>query len=158
MKTLLMTLSTTCLCAHVFASKTYTWNSIPSATEPHAEVSTNVALHVNAERLMEFRLKVTAMNTSSNEVIVAVGNDRNNDGDLSLDEAAFAFCYDCGERKLVNYTTQEVTELAADTISIKRKYFDPGWNLAKVVKRGPGDMGETITETIENLKFEIRLR
>ncbi len=158
MKTLLMTLSTTCLCAHIFASQTYMWASIPSTTEPHAEVSTNVALHVNTERLMEFRLRVAATNTISNEIVVAVGGDANGDGDLSLNEVAFAFCYDCGERKIVNYGTQEIATIAQDTIASRRKDFNPAWDLAKVVKRGPGDMEETITETVENLKFEIRLR
>jgi len=51
-----------------------------------------------------------------------------------------------------------VTDVNATTIAIRRKHFDPSWNVAKVVRRGPGNMGETITETVENLKFEIRLR
>ncbi len=158
MKKLTLTLTTLQLALHACAAGICVWPRLPEASEAHTEVSTNVTLGVNLDRLMAYQLKLEAVNITSNEVIVAVGSDSNGDGDLSLDEAAFAFCYDCGVRSIVNYLTKEVTVIGADTIAIRRRDFDPAWNLAKIIKRGPGEVEETITETVENLKFEIRLR
>ncbi len=131
---------------------------LPAGTLPDTEVATNVAMSVDTEKLREFSLSIAASNITSNEVIVAVGCDENNDGDMSLDEAAFAFGYDCGTRYFVDYGAQSVAEGVGETIKINRKQFDPRWNLAKIVKRGLGDVGESVTETVETVKFVIKLR
>ena len=120
---------------------------------------TNVALRVNVERLDVFSLKLEIDGTgAASEVLVAVGHDADEDGDLSFEETAFVFGCDCGERYLVNHQTGRVFTGLGDTVAVSHRHFDPAWNLAKIVKRGEGAVGETITEMVENKRFSIRIR
>lgn len=141
------------------AAKTITLPQLPDGTLPDTEVTTNIPLRVNAERLDVFSLKVEIEGDgAANEVLVAVGHDADQDGELSFEETAFVFGNDCGERYLVNHQTGRVFTGMGDTVAINHRYFDPTWNLAKIVKRGEGAVGETITEVIENKRFSIRIR
>ena len=141
------------------AAKTITLPQLPDGVLPDTEVTTNIPLRVNAERLDVFSLKIEFEGTSSeSEVLVAVGYDADEDGDLSFEETAFVFGSDCGERYLVNHQTGRVFTGLGDTVAVSHRHFDPAWNLAKVVKRGEGAVGETITETVENKRFSIRIR
>ncbi len=158
MKQTLYILFAACMARGAYAAKVHTLPSLPPSTAPHCEVSTNIPLCVNMDRLRIFSLRIAADNIASNELFVAVGCDGNEDGDLSLDEAVFGVSYDCGTRQLVNYVTQEVTTITQDTIAIKRGDFNPNWNLVKIIKRGRGEIGETISTNEETLKFEIKLR
>ena len=72
---------------------------------PNTEVTTNLPLHVKAERVREFGLTLDAGNCVSNEVLVAIGCDADGNGDLSFEETAFVFGCDCGERYLVDYVS-----------------------------------------------------
>ena len=141
------------------ATKTITLPQLPDGTLPDTEVTTNIPLRVNAERLDVFSLKVEIEGAgAAKEVLVAVGHDADQDGELSFEETAFVFGNDCGERYLVNHQTGRVFAGMGDTVAINHRYFDPTWNLAKIVKRGEGAVGETITEVIENKRFSIRIR
>ena len=137
----------------------YEMPSLQSGTLPNTEVSTNVSLQAcRPEIQQEFSLRLQVGNCSSNEVLVAIGHDADCDGDLSFDETDLVFGYDCGERYLVDYATQRVFDGIGDTIRIKHRRFNPAWDIAKAVKRGEGDMGETITVSVENKAFLIRLQ
>lgn len=136
----------------------YNWPQLPEGALPDTEVSTNVALHVNADRLESFSLRLLADSCDDMEVLVAVGHDADGDGDLSFDEAAFAFGCDCGQRYLADYLAGEVYDGVSNAVCIARSDFDPSWNLAKVVRRGEGTAGEIVTETVENQHFSIRVR
>ena len=141
------------------AAKVYEWPQLPDAALPDTEVVTNVALRVNVERLDVFSLKLEIDGTgAASEVLVAVGHDADENGDLSFEETAFVFGCDCGERYLVNHQTGRVFTGLGDTVAVSYRHFDPGWNLAKVVKRGEGAVGETVTEIVENKRFSIRIR
>ena len=140
------------------AAKEYGWPRLPEGTLPDSEVSTNVALHVNMARLDEFALRIEAYNCASNEVLVAIGHDADEDGDLTFDEAAFVFGIDCGGRYLADYSAGRVADNVGETIRIGHRDFDPAWNLAKVVKRGEGDVDAVVTERIENKRFSIGIR
>lgn len=135
------------------------WPQLPGGALPDTEVVTNIPLRVNAERLDVFSLKleIDGAGTES-EVLVAVGHDADEDGDLSFEETAFVFGSDCGERYLVNHRSGRVFTGMGDTVAINHRYFDPAWNLAKIVKRGEGAVGEMITEIVENKRFSIRIR
>ena len=135
------------------------WPQLPDGALPDTEVVTNIPLRVNAERLDVFSLKleIDGAGTES-EVLVAVGHDADEDGDLSFAETAFVFGMDCGRRYFANYGTEGVFYDVGDTLNIPSRHFDPSWNLAKVVKRGTGPIGEVVTETVENKSFVIRLR
>lgn len=136
----------------------YEWPQLPEGVLPDSEVSTNVTLHVNMSRLNEFALRIEASNCSSNEVMVAIGHDSDEDGDLSFDETAFVFGIDCGSRYLADYADGSVLDDVGETLRIDRGDFDPSWNLAKIVKRGEGDVGEAVTGLIENKRLSIRIR
>ncbi|MBR3922056.1 MAG: hypothetical protein IKJ45_03010 [Kiritimatiellae bacterium] len=141
------------------AAKTITLPQLPDGTLPDTEVTTNIPLRVNAERLDVFSLKLQIEGTgAASEVLVAVGHDADQDGELSFEETAFVFGNDCGERYLVNHQMGRVFTGMVDTVAINHRDFDPTWNLAKIVKRGEGAVGETITEVIENKRFSIRIR
>ena len=109
-------------------------------------------------RLDEFALRIEAANCVSNEVLVAIGHDADEDGDLSFDETAFVFGIDCGSRYLADYAAGRVLDEVGETLRISHRDFDPSWNLAKVVKRGEGEVDAVVTELIENKRFSIRIR
>ena len=140
------------------AAKEYEWPQLPEGTLPDSEVSTNVALHVSAARLEEFALRIEASNCNSNEVLVAVGHDADEDGDLSFAETAFVFGIDCGSRYLADYAAGRVLDDVGETLRISHRDFDPSWNLAKVVKRGEGEVGAVVTECIANKSFSLKIR
>ena len=73
--------------------------SLPEAVRPDAEVSTNIALNVNAARLQTLTLSVEFESCVTNEVLIALGADADLDGDLSVDEAGIVFGCDCGAQK-----------------------------------------------------------
>ena len=132
---------------------------LPSGTLPDTEVSTNVSLRVyRPERPHEFSLRLQASNCSSNEVLVAIGHDADSDGDLSFEETDFVFGCDCGERYLVDYATQRVFDGVGDTICISHRQFNPAWNIAKVIKRGEGDVGEVVTLTVSTKALLLILK
>ena len=109
-------------------------------------------------RLDEFSLCIEASNGVSNEVLVAIGHDADEDGDLSFDETAFVFGIDCGSRYLADYAAGHVLDEVTETLRISHRDFDPSWNIAKVVKRGEGEVDSVVTEGIENKRFSIRIR
>ena len=136
----------------------YAYPQMPDGSLPDTEVSTNVALHVKADRLRAFSLRILAEDCADMEVLVAVGHDADCDGDLSFEEASFAFGCDCGERYFVDYRAGEVYDGVSNTVCIARRDFDPSWNLAKVVRRGEGSAGEIVTEMVDNMRFSVRIR
>ena len=141
------------------AAKTITLPQLPDGALPDTEVVTNIPLRVNAERLDVFSLKLEIDGAGmASEVLVAIGHDADEDGNLSFEETAFVFGSDCGDRYLVNHQTGRVFTGMGDTVAINHRFFNPAWNLAKIVKRGEGAVGETITEVVENKRFSIRIR
>ena len=156
-KLILIALAATSALTHC-AAREYELPQLPEGTLPDSEVSTNVTIHVNMSRLDEFALRIDASNCISNEVLVAVGHDADDDGDLSFDETAFVFGIDCGGRYLADYAARCVSDEVGDALRISNRDFDPSWNLAKVVKRGEGEVDAAVTEIIENKRFSIRIR
>ena len=158
MKKLTVTAMAALLSLAACADKVYEWPQLPDGALPDTEVTTNIPLRVNVERLDVFCLRLQVADTAASEVLVAVGHDADENGDLSEDETAFVFGDDCGERYLVDCQEGIVADVTVDMVSIGHRHFNPVWDLAKVVKRGSGSVGETVAETIENKTFSIRLR
>ena len=126
--------------------------SLPEATFPSAEVSTNFSFAVGAvaNRRLVFTLELQA--SPSNNVEVAIGCDANGNGHLSLDESGLAVGYDCGEWFVRSAEKDAVTsEAVSDTGTFRRVYeirsrhVDPSWNLVKVTRRGFGAANENVT-------------
>ena len=157
-----MLLTTLFAAAHlalmVCTAAEYPLPQLPDGVMPNTEVTTNLLLHVKAERVREFGLTLNAGNCVSNEVLVAIGCDADGNGELSFEETAFVFGCDCGERYLVDYVSGTVDDTVGETVVVGWRSFDPAWNMAKVVKRGAGTVGETIVETVLNKRFDITIR
>lgn len=158
MKKLTVTAMAAVLSLAACAAKVCDWPQLSEGTLPDTEVATNIPLRVNAERLDVFSLRLQVSDETASEVLVAVGHDADENGDLSEDETAFVFGDDCGDRYFVDCQTGSVVDVTNDTVSVGHRYFNPAWNLAKIVKRGSGSVGETVAEIIENKTFSIRLR
>ena len=137
--------------------------SLPEATFPDTEVSTNFSFAVGAvaNRKLVFTLELQA--SPSNNVEVAIGCDADGDGHLSLDESDLTVGYDCGVWFVCSAEKDAVTsEAVFDTGTFRRVYeirsrhVDPSWNLVKVTRRGVGAADESVT--IEPAEFGFALR
>ena len=132
--------------------------SLPETDAPDAEAVTNFPLIVNAERLERLTIAVSLDSCVTNEVLVALGADADNDGDLSMDEAGIVFGCDCGAWYRADLRTGDVEDCSTNAIVIGKREFDPAWNLAKVVRRGFGEIGESVSVDEERVRFDIRIR
>ena len=144
--------------ASAFAGARVVVPSLPEAVTPDAEVSTNIALNVDAARLQTLTLSVEFDSCVTNEVLVAIGADADDDGDLSVDEAAIVFGCDCGAWYRAELRTGEIETATTNALVSGKREFDPAWNLAKVVRRGFGEIGETVSVDVERARFDIRIR
>ena len=147
------------------------WNKgIAYVIPPDTEVMSNVVLRVDYDRLKCFSLKLESNNGATHEVLVAVGNDGNGDGDLSFEETDFVWGMDCGERYLADSRTGKIfyassgfdgmTGFSAegDTLNIPKNGFVPAGNCIKIIKRGAGVIGERLTETQDTFSFCVFVR
>ena len=153
------------LALSAFAGARVIVQSLPKVATPDAEVSTNIALNVDAARLQALTLSVAFESCETNEVLVAIGEDADNDGDLSVDETAIVFGYDCGAWYRADLSTGTASTEGSDpsveatnAVVIGKREFDPAWNLVKVVRRGLGEIGETVEVDEERVRFDIRIR
>ncbi|MBR5549368.1 MAG: hypothetical protein IKU71_06525 [Kiritimatiellae bacterium] len=132
--------------------------SLPEAATPDAEVCTNIALNVDATRLRTLTFSVGFDACETNEVLVAIGADGDNDGDLSLDEAAIVFGCDCGAWYRADLRTGAVETATTNALVIGKGQFVPAWNRLKVVRRGFGEIGENVEVGEDRVRFDIRIR
>ena len=102
----------------VCAAKVCEWPQLPGGTLPDTEITTNIPLRVNVERLDVFSLRLQVVDTNASEVLVAFGHDIDESGDLSVEEASFVFGVDCGERYLVDCQAGIVVDVTNDTLSV----------------------------------------
>ena len=132
--------------------------SLPEAVRPDAEVNTNIALNVNAARLQTLTVSVEFESCETNEVLVALGADADGDGNLSIDEADIVFGCDCGAWYCADLRTGEIETATTNALVIGNRQFDPAWNRLKVVRRGFGEIDESVEKDEERVRFDIRVR
>ena len=149
--------------ASAFAGARMVVPSLPEPDAPDAEVAANFPLTVNAERLERMTVAVSLDSCVTNEVLVAIGADADNDGVLSMDESDIVFGCDCGvwyrtDLRTGTASTEGSPVEATNAIVIGKREFDPAWNLVKVVRRGLGEIGETVEVDEERVRFDIRIR
>ena len=131
---------------------------LPAPSPLDAEVSTNIPLKVNAARIERLSFSIAPGSCATNEVLVAVGHDLDGDGGLSFGEAALVFGCDCGSWYRADLRTGDTSAPATNALVVGKREFDPSWNIAKVVRRGTGDPGETVFIDEEHVRFSIRVR
>ena len=146
------------LALSAFAGARVVVPSLPEAVTPDAEVSTNIELNVNAARLQTLTLSVEFESCVTNEVLIALGADADLDGDLSVDEADIVFGCDCGAWYRADLRTGEIETATTNALVIGKRQFDTAWNRLKVVRRGFGEISETVGVDEERVRFDIRIR
>ena len=138
---------------------------LPAGDLPNTEVSTNIVLAVDATRLEKLLFAFDLADSPSNNLQVAIGQDVNEDGDLSLDEADLTFGYDCGvwftdetEKGVRAEEPASVKDRLAKVFEIGKKDYDARWNLLKYTRRGVGTVSEVVEQDEIHLKFTITIR
>ena len=144
--------------ATAFASTRVEVSALPSGEYADTEVSTNVALNVNAARLERLTFSVAFESCETNEVLVALGADTDGNGDLSIDEADVVFGCDCGAWYRADLRTGETMQQTTNVLVVGKREFDPSWNRLKVIRRGFGEIGESVSVDEERVRFDIRIR
>ena len=146
-----------------------TVSELPSAEFADTEVSTNIAFVVDRSMMtrIEFTVALTAMPT--NNVEVAIGTDGNGDGNLSVEEAAYTFGYDCGtwfcrerdantiENTAVDLNLQPQPRLS-HTFILKKRKLDTAWDTVKVTRRGCGAVCELVKAEGRKPGFKLEVR
>ena len=129
------------------------------------EVSTNIPIRVNLERLDKMRFVLELSPTATNDIEVLIGHDADANGVLSVEESRIAFGYDCGqwfvrEGEEVRAETYICTEqmYARRELVIRCKDFAPGWDLVKVVRRGLFASDESVSLVEERKRFVLFVR
>ena len=116
-----------------------TTSNLPSAEFADTEVSTNIAFAVERPAMTRIEFTVALDATPTNNVEVAIGTDENGDGNLSVEESAYAFGYDCGTWFCRERDKNKIENTAVDldllprphlshTFILKRRQLDTAWN------------------------------
>ena len=71
--------------------------TLPLCEYADTEVSTNIPIRVNLERLDRMRFALELSPTATNDIEVLIGHDADTNGVLSVGESRIAFGYDCGQ-------------------------------------------------------------
>ena len=126
---------------------------LPVCEYADTEVATNVPFRVSLDDMSRIEVSLSLVATQTNVVEVAIGADANGDGELSLEEAAWAFGYSCGtwfsldvESDVIeqNGTMSSFGGRVEKTFALKKAAIDPTWNLVRVVRRGAVPSDERI--------------
>ena len=139
---------------------------LPPSECADTEVSTNMAFTVDRSAMTRIEFTVALDATRTNNVEVAIGTDANGDGDLSVEESAHVFGYDCGKwfernREGAGSIGTECPTLSArieKTFVLKRRQLDTAWNLVKVTRRGCGATCELVKAEGRRPGFMLEVR
>ena len=159
------------LCCCLLAAFSATAGELPPCDYADTEVSTNLSFVVDHATMSrsEFILSLDA--SPSNAVEVAIGTDADGDRNLSVEESAYTFGFDCGawfcrdriqNRLDVLASVPDATLAASNRITrtfvLKRRKMDAAWNLAKVTRRGSAAIGEhaSVEGRLPGFKLSIR--
>ena len=148
---------------------------LPPSEFADTEVSTNIAFAVERFAMTRIEFTVALHATPTNNVEVAIGADANGDGNLSVEESAYAFGYDCGtwfERERDQGSgirdqvavpapvgeTPTVRMRVEKTFVLKKRQLDAAWNLVKVTRRGCGAACELVGVKGRKPGFKLEVR
>ena len=151
------------------AALAVTVETLPPSGFADTEVSTNIAFVVDRSIMTRIEFTVELDATPTNNVEVAIGMDGNGDGNLSVEESAYVFGYDCGtwlcrvreenkfEYTAVNLNLQPQPRLAHTFILTKRK-LNTAWDTVKVTRRGFGAVCELVKAEGRKPGFKLEVR
>ena len=121
------------------------------------------AVGEGSNRRLVFTVELEASPT--NNVEIAIGCDADEDGSLSLDEAALTVGYDCGEWMVRSAVKNSVTHFDAVnsgnfrcTYDVRSRNIDPSWNLVQVTRRGLGVSSENVSFSLVESGFGLTIR
>ena len=144
-------------------------SDLPGAEFADTEVSTNIAFVVDRSMMTRIEFTVALDATPTNNVEVAIGTDGNGDGNLSVEEAAYTFGYDCcswfcrarDENKVettaVDLNPQPQPRLS-HTFILKKRRLDTAWDTVKVTRRGFGAVCELVKAEGRKPGFKLEVR
>ena len=144
-------------------------SDLPGAEFADTEVSTNIAFVVDRSMMTRIEFTVALDATPTNNVEVAIGTDGNGDGNLSVEEAAYVFGYDCGtwfcrardenkvETTAVDLNLQPQPRLS-HTFILKKRKLDTAWDMVKVTRRGFGAVCELMKAEGRKPGFKLEVR
>ena len=159
MKTINKHVSIAVLAAALVSFAAFGEETYPTIAEIDAEIA-SLANQYGARTLWrEFEA------TPTNNVEIAIGCDADEDGLLSLDEAALTVGYDCGEWFVRSAANDSVTYCDAvdsgtfrRTYEVRSRYIDSAWNLVKVTRRGLGISTENLSFSLVEFGFGLTIR
>ena len=169
------------------AALAVTVEPLPPSEFADTEVSTNIAFVVDRSMMTRIEFTVALDATPTNNVEVAIGTDGNGDGNLSVEEAAYVFGYDCGnwfvrdrvkvrgegeQWNLSSYSAgqpeQESNILcspspstftySSHTFILKKRRLDTAWDTVKVTRRGCGAVCELVKAEGRKPGFKLEVR
>ena len=157
------------------AALAVTVEPLPMSEYADTEVSTNISFIVDRSMMTRIEFTVALDATPTNNVEVAIGTDGNGDGNLSVEEAAYVFGYDCGtwfERSqsksevvveqwnpnLHCTTTTPDYDLSSHTFILKKRQLDTAWDTVKVTRRGFGAACELVKAEGRKPGFKLEVR
>ena len=151
------------------AALAVTVEPLPTSEFADTEVSTNIFFVVDRSMMTRIEFTVALDVTPTNNVEVAIGTDGNGDGNLSVEESAYVFGYDCcswfcrarDENKVeaaaVDLNLQPQPRLSHAFI-LKMRKLDTAWNLVKVTRRGFGAVCELVKAEGRKPGFKLEVR
>ena len=146
-----------------------TVSELPPSEFADTEVSTNIAFVVERPAMSRIEFTVALDATPTNNVEVAIGTDVNVDGNLSVEESAYVFGYDCGTWFCRDRDKNRIEDTSLDldlrprprlshTFILKKRQLDTAWDTVKVTRRGFGAACELVKAEGRKPGFKLEVR
>ena len=146
-----------------------TVETLPPSEFADTEISTNIAFIVDRSMMTRIEFTVALDVTPTNNVEVAIGEDENGDGNLSVEESAYVFGFDCGtwfcrarDKDKIENTTVDLglrpRSLLSHTFILKKRKLDTAWDTVKVTRRGCGAVCELVKAEGRKPGFKLEVR
>ena len=149
-----------------------TVETLPQSEYADTEVSTNIPFAVSFDTMSRVNFALSLDASPSNSVEVSIGEDANGDGNLSPEEAAYTFGFDCGrwfKRSAADDSEIVETDKDGQTVFVtsgraernfilRKRRLDDAWNLVKVTRRGVAAIGEVTLVEGRKPGFAVEVR
>ena len=142
-----------------------TVQELPPSEFADTEVSTNMAFVVERPAMTRIEFTVALDATPTNNVEVAIGTDANGDGNLSVEESAYVYGYDCGTWFARSAGLEGLESLGGlgvgrveKTFVLKMRKLNTAWDTVKVTRRGFGAVCELVKAEGRKPGFKLEVR